>query len=127
MGQNADVIRSAWEAFGRQDLDGATANMEDNGEVVVPESLPWGGTYRGPEGFKEMLGSFMSQFEEFRPSPEGFFEAEDYVFVPLDVEGRSTKGRSISGRALWLYRLRNGKVVRAEIFPDTAATLEAVS
>jgi len=128
MGANADVIKSGWEAFGRQDLDGATANFDDDAEVVVPESLPWGGTYRGPDGFKQMVGQFLSQFEDFRPTIDGVFEAEDdLVVVPLDTWGRSKTGKEMSSRAVWLYRLRNSKVVRAEIFPDTADTLEAVS
>jgi ketosteroid isomerase-like protein len=66
MGANADVIRSAWEAFGRQDLDAATADMDASGEVIVPPTLPWGGTYRGPDGFKVMIGKFMDQLEDCR-------------------------------------------------------------
>jgi len=127
MGANADVIRQAWEAFGQQDLDGATADMDGDAEVIVPESLPWGGTYRGPDGFKEMVGQFLSQFEDFRPDIEGRFRGRERPGVPLDTWGRSKAGKEMSSRALWLYRLRDGKVVRAEIFPDTADTLEAVS
>jgi uncharacterized protein len=128
MGANADVIRSAWEAFGRQDLDGATADIEGSGEVIVPGTLPWGGTYRGPEGFKEMIGRFTDQLEDFRPSPEAFLEADnDHVIVPVDIQGRTKVGKDLSGRALWLYRLRDGKIVRAELFVDTANTLDAIS
>jgi ketosteroid isomerase-like protein len=29
-------------------------------------------------------------------------------------------------RALWLYQLKDGKIVRAELFADTAKTLEVV-
>jgi ketosteroid isomerase-like protein len=127
VGANADVVRSAWEAFGRQDLDSATADMEEAAEIIVPESLPWGGSYRGPGGFKEMIGPFMSHFEEFRPTPDGFFEADDRVFFPLSVQAKSTSGNDMSGRALWMYQLRDGKITRAEIFADTANTVSVVS
>lgn len=127
MGANAEVVRSGWEAFARQDLDAATENMDDGAEIVVPETLPWGGTYHGPDGFKEMIGSFTSHLEEFRPTPEAFLEADnDHVVVPVDVEGRTKAGKDLTDRVLWLYRLRDGKIVRAEIFVDTARTLEAV-
>jgi uncharacterized protein len=127
MGANAEVIRSAWQSFGQQDLDGATADVDESAEIVVPETLPWGGTYRGPGGFKEMIGKFTSQLEDFRPSPQSFLEADDdHVVVPVDIQARTKVGKDLSGRALWLYQLQDGKVIRAEIFVDTANTLEAL-
>ena len=125
MGANADVVKSAWQAFSQQDLERATADIDQGAEIVVPDSLPWGGTHRGPDGFKAMVGQFMSHLDEFRPSPRGFLEAEDQVVVPLDVNGRTTAGKDFSGSALWLYQLRDGKIVRAELFADTAKTLES--
>jgi ketosteroid isomerase-like protein len=127
MGANADVVRTGWDAFVRQDMDQAVAGMDESGEIVVPESLPWGGTYRGPDGFKEMLGKFMSNMEDFRPSPQGFLEADDdHVVVPIDVQLRTTAGNDLTGRALWLYKVKGGKIVRAELFTDTADTLRAL-
>jgi ketosteroid isomerase-like protein len=126
MGANADTVKSLWEAFSRQDMEAATADFDQSAEIRIPDTLPWGGTYRGPEGFKEMIGKFTSNLEDFRPSPETFLEDGDYVAVPLDVQGRTTKGNDFSGRALWLYKLKDGRIVRAEIFADTARTREAV-
>ncbi|MGZ8666495.1 MAG: nuclear transport factor 2 family protein, partial [Solirubrobacterales bacterium] len=63
MGANADVVRSGWEAFGKGDIDSAVATADDSAEIIIPKSLPWGGTYSGPDGFKEMIGKFMSNFE----------------------------------------------------------------
>ena len=127
MGANADVVRSFWEAFGRRDIDGATAHADEGAEIVVPKTVPWGGTYRGPGGFKDMIGGVMGQFEDFRPSPESFLEAgDDHVVVPVNVEGRTKAGKDMSGRALWLYRVRDGKIERAEVFLDTANALEAL-
>jgi uncharacterized protein len=126
MGTNADVVKEAWEAFGRGDLDGATANTDDSAEIVLPETLPWGGTYRGPDGFKDMIGRFMGELEEFRPEPQAFLEASDHVVVPVAGSARTKSGNELSVRALWLYELRDGKLVRAEFYGDTAATLDAI-
>ena len=127
MGANADVVRSAWEGMRNQDLDAVTANMDHEAETVLPRSLPWGGTYRGPDGFKEMISEFTSHLEDFRPNPEAFLEADDdHVVVPVAVQGRTNAGKDMSDHVLWLYRLRNGRIVRAELFADTANTLEAV-
>ena len=127
MGANADVVRAAWQAFGEQDLDRAAADIEESAEIALPESLPWGGTHRGPDGFKHVVGEFMSHLEDFRPRPRGFFEAEgDRVVVPVDITARTKAGKELTGPVLWLYELRDGKIVRAELFADTADTLEAI-
>ena len=127
MGANADVVRAAWAGFSQFDFDRATANVDEAAEIVVPESLPWGGTYRGPDGFKEMIGRFIGHLEDFRPTPTGILEADDdHVVVPIEAQGRTKAGNDFSGSALWLYKLRNGKIVRAEIFVDTAGTLRAI-
>ena len=94
MGANADAIRKGWEAFSRQDLDGVAASFDESAEILLPDSLPWGGSYRGPDGFRDMVGQFLSQMEEFRPRPRAFLEADDdHVVVPLDVSGRTKAGK----------------------------------
>jgi ketosteroid isomerase-like protein len=129
MGANADTIQTLWEAFGRRDIEEATSGVADDAEIVVPKTLPWGGTYRGPDGFKEMIGKVLGIFEEFSPQPQAFLEADDdHVVVPITVSARTAAGTEISGgRGLWLYKLNGGKVTRAEVFPDTAAIRDALS
>ncbi|MDQ3895008.1 MAG: hypothetical protein M3292_10195, partial [Actinomycetota bacterium] len=61
------------------------------------------------------------------PSPRGFFEAEgEQVVVPVDIDARTKAGKDLASSVLWLYELRDGKIVRAELFADTADTLEAI-
>jgi ketosteroid isomerase-like protein len=74
-----------------------------------------------------MVSEFTSHLEDFRPSPTGFFEAEqDQVVVPVDVQARTKAGKEMSHRVLWLYELQDRKIVRAQLFADTADTLEAI-
>jgi ketosteroid isomerase-like protein len=128
MGANADALRARWDDFGRGDLDGAVSTTEDNAQIVIPETLPWGGTYTGPDGFKEMIGKFLSNFESVDPKPTAFLEADDGETVIVTVEGvgRTKTGNDLSGRSVWLYKMRDGKVTRAEFFGDTAQAVEAL-
>ena len=71
MGANADTVKNGWDAFARGDMDAATATTSDSAEIVVPESLPWGGTYTGPDGFKEMIGKFAVQLRRAQAEPTG--------------------------------------------------------
>jgi ketosteroid isomerase-like protein len=126
VGANADILRSVWDAFIGQDFDGAMAHFDAAAEIVAPGTLPWAGTYRGHDGYREMAGKVRSLLDDFRPSPQAFIEDGDQVAVPIDLQGRTTTGTDIAWRALWLYRLRDGKVVRAELFIDTARALADV-
>ena len=128
MGANADTVRSGWDAFRQGDLDAAVATTSDSAKIVIPESLPWGGTYTGPDGFKEMIGKFLSNFEEVNPQPKEFIEAEgDRVIVTVGGVGKTKSGNELSGDSIWLYTLADGKITRAEFYGDTATAVEALS
>ena len=127
MGANADMVRSACEAFGRGDIDGAVATTGESAQIVLPESLPWGGTYTGPDGFKEMIGKFLSHFEEVDPAPQEFLEAEgDHVVVTVRGVGKTKSGNDLSGDSVWLYKIEGGKIARGEFYGDTATAVEAL-
>jgi ketosteroid isomerase-like protein len=128
MGANADTVKSGWDAFAQGDLDTAVATTSDSAEIVIPESLPWGGTYTGPDGFKEMIGKFLSNFDEVRPAPQQFLEAEDgHVLVTVSGVGRTKCGNELSGDSIWLYKVDDGEISHAEFYGDTATAVKALA
>jgi ketosteroid isomerase-like protein len=129
MGENADAIKERWDDFAKGDLDGAVSITDENAEIRMPETLPWGGTYKGPEGFKEMIQKFLSNFESVDPKPTAFLEADDGETVVVTVEGvgKTKSGNELSGRSVWLYKVRDGRLVDAEFFGDTAQARDALS
>ena len=128
MGANADTVKDGWDAFAKGDMDAATATTSDSAEIVIPESLPWGGTYTGPEGFKEMIGKFVSNFDEVKPEPQEFLEAEGgHVLVTVKDAGTTKSGNELTGDSIWLYKVDDGKIERAEFFGDTAQAVNALA
>ena len=128
MGANADTVKSGWEAFARGDLDAATATTSESAEIVVPETLPWGGTYTGPEGFKEMIGKLVSNFDEVKPEPQEFLEADGgHVLVTVKGAGTTKSGNELTGDSIWLYKVDDGKIEHAEFYGDTATAVKALA
>jgi uncharacterized protein len=126
MRDNVELIESLWDAFARGDLDKVAGVVAEEGEIVFPETVPWGGAYRGPDGCVEAFERLGSYFSEFKAKPEMVLGADDdHVAVVVNTTGRGKGGR-LDIRVVWLFRLRDGKVVRGEAFPDTAAVLEAI-
>ena len=129
MGENSDAVKARWDDFARGDLDAAVSTTDENAEVRLPETLPWGGTYKGPEGFKEMIQKFLSNFESVDPKPTAFLEADDGETVVVIVEGvgKTKSGNELSGRSVWLYKVSDGKLMDSEFFGDTAQARDALS
>ncbi len=124
---NVDVVQGAWDAFGRGDIDAVLEAIAPSAETRLPASLPWGGTYAGPEGFRDFLARLGDNYDQFSATPQKVLGADDnHVVVVAKTKGRTKAGATIEGRAIWLYQLRDGKIADAESFGDTAQILEAL-
>ena len=129
MGPNAEIIRKLFDGFVRGDLDAAFANVAPDAQIVAPETLPWGGTYTGPEGYKELIEKIGDNFEEFQPEPQAIWEVEgNQVLVVVSFSGTTKSGnRIVGGRVLWLYEIRDGQVASGRACTDTALLLQALA
>jgi ketosteroid isomerase-like protein len=124
---NVDVVQGAWDAWEAGDIEAATAIVAPEGEITAPSTLPWGGTFLGPEGFRDFLTGLLSHFRDFKATPDKVLGADDdHVIVTANVRGRTKAGETIENTSVWIYKLRGGQVVSAETFTDTAAVLKAL-
>jgi ketosteroid isomerase-like protein len=124
---NVDVVQSAWDAFGRGDIDAVLDVFLPSAETRIPETLPWGGTYVGQEGFRDFLEKLGSAFEQFSATPQKVLGADDnHVVVVAKTKGRAKGGATVEGTVVWVYQLRDGKIVDAESWGDTARVVQAL-
>jgi ketosteroid isomerase-like protein len=124
---NVDVVQGAWDAFGRGDIDAVLEAIAPSAETRLPESLPWGGTYAGPDGFRDFLTKLRDSWDQFSATPQKVLGADDnHVVVVAKTKGRTKAGATIEGKVIWIYQLRDGKIADAESFGDTAQLLEAL-
>ena len=124
---NVDVVQGAWDAFGRGDIDAVLDTISPSAETRVPESLPWGGTYAGQDGFQDFLMKLRDSFDVFNATPQKVLGADDnHVVVLATTKARTKGGSTVESSVVWLYQLRDGKIADAESFSDTAQLLEAL-
>jgi uncharacterized protein len=124
---NVDVIESAYTAFRKGDIETVLSYFAESAEIVAPGSLPWGGSYEGPEGMRTFLAKALEHFTEFKAVPEKVLGADDnHVVVVARNSGKTKSGSRTDQQVVWIYQLREGAITRAEFFTDTAATLEAL-
>jgi hypothetical protein len=124
---NVDVVQNSWDAFARGDVDAVVESIAPTAETRVPESVPWGGTYVGPDGFRDFIYKLDQAFEQFKATPEKVLGADDnHVIVIAKTKGRIKGGGTLEGRNVWVYQLRDGMIADAESWGDTAQVLQAL-
>ncbi len=111
--QNIETLNKGYAAFSSGDAERAMRDVDDSIEWVQPGNSAISGTYRG----KAEVADFFAKLAEksFTTTPNRFIADDDEVVVLTEV----TVG-SESARGADLYTFRDGKVVRAETFSDTA-------
>jgi ketosteroid isomerase-like protein len=119
-----DLVRKAFAAYNRGDIDDLLELMAEDVVAVIPSGLPNDGIYHGRDGFLEMLGAWEEAWEEFRIEPIEFIEEGDAVIVPIRQFGRGRgSGIETEMELTQLMRVRSGRFVQWRLCWDRAEAL----
>ena len=117
--ENVDIVRRAFEAFNRDDIDAVVADFAPDCEYIPSGAIP-GVTdlSRGPEGYKRFVRlAFRDEFDDAHLEIHELIDAGDHVFVSLNIRGRGKQSGAETSWHLWnVWRLRDGKVVHGQGF-----------
>ena len=123
----ADRLRTAYEGFGRRDIDAVLSVMDPDIEWDATDALAHTGIYHGHEGVTEYIGRLSEAWQEFHLNPEQFTESGDgqHVMVLGSVQGRLTaNGQNVEARFAHVLQLDDeGKVTRLKVCLDREAAL----
>ena len=125
---NADLIRPIYEEFSR-------GNFRLSFDVYHPH-MEWGwsdefpglaGVYDDRRDPNPRLHSWLSAWEDWRVEVDDYLEIGDHVVVLASYRGRGKgSGVEIRQHGAHVFRLRDGKVVRLEIFADREKAIASV-
>jgi uncharacterized protein len=132
MSDPTEVIRAAFRAVEDRDERALRALYHPDVEFHWPASLPYGGTVRGAEivrlggnqGWAATWDPLQPTDAERRMDPRVVAASADEVVVLWRQRGRSPSGERLDEPVLGLYRVRDRKLARAQMFYfDTAAVV----
>jgi hypothetical protein len=122
--QLESVIRGAYAAFGRGDVDGYLRACTDDFAFNVPGRGGIGGTYRGKEGLYQLAGKAMEitggTFDEVVED----VLANDHHAVVLALHRFTRDGRQKQYRTAHVYNVRDGKLTECFEQPRDQASFD---
>ncbi len=106
---NEAMLRSAYEAFGRGDMDGVLANCADDIVFHNPGRSQSAGDYKGREGFMALISKVMAlSGGTFREELTDAL-ANDRHGVALALHTLERDGKKYEYHTVHVWRLANGK------------------
>jgi len=124
--QNSETILRIFRVIEAREDAKMPELFQPDFEIHWPLSLPYGGTFRGlaprPNGWNATWDPLQPTKAERRMDPRVIAAHAEDVVVLWHQRGLSPKGARFDGEVLGMYRFRDGKLARAQMFYfDTAA------
>jgi ketosteroid isomerase-like protein len=118
---SAQVVLAAFAAVEQRDDAAFALACQPDAEFCWPPSLPYGGTVRGLAegtggGWEAYWNPFQPTAGHRRLDPRVVAATDEEVVVLWRQRGVTPAGGSIDTEVLGLYRVRDGKLARAQMF-----------
>jgi ketosteroid isomerase-like protein len=122
---NVQLVREAFEAFGRGDTEAALEFCDP--EIVVRDPARTGDTMLGLEALRAFWDEWLENWQEYRVEPQEFIESRGEVVVHTRQTGVGRlSGIEISQDLFQVFRVRDGKIVEYRLYGARAAALESL-
>jgi hypothetical protein len=83
-----------------------------------PTSLPYGGTFHGPQGFQAFYADIYGHYYDvFNYDAHAVLDAGSHVIVPVIARAKAKNGRTTQNEHLFLFAISHGKIVEARLYP----------
>lgn len=123
---NVDVARSAYEAFGRGDLETLSDSFTEDAVWITSDELPLGGVVEGRDQILANFAQIPSYWSSFSVEPEEFIDAGEYVVV-RGMQHAETERGAFDAPFVHLLHYRDGKANRGEFFADSAKAVKLLA
>ena len=124
---NIELLAHAFAGWGKDQPANMRELLHPDCVLEVPESVPYGGTFRGAEAaIAWFTRGRWRWFDECWSTPEGFIDGGDQIVVPVHVQARARNGKAMDVHNVWIYEFSEGKLTRGRVYADTAILRDTV-
>jgi ketosteroid isomerase-like protein len=124
--ENVEIVRSAFEAINRGDMDAALKDAAQDFEFDFSRSVgPQHGVF-GRDEVPGLLGEFDGIWESVLREPDEFIEAGEQVVTPITSTHRGRDGIELQARVAMVWTISDGVITRVTFYQELQEALEAV-
>lgn len=128
--ENVEIVRRGYDLFAAGDLEGIAALFAEDAELAGGGGLGVTGTAEGtrsgPGGFISAVEEVLDAFDDYSVQAEEYLDAGDAVVVEVLISGRGRgSGMEIETRLAHLWVLRDGMLIRGEVYRTTEEAVGA--
>ncbi len=122
---NQQIVEAIYDAAKRGDLPTIMSYIDPEIEAIEADSLPYGGTFHGLEGFQKLFSLVFASWRSFEFEVDSVLDGGAYVVALMRVKiGLKGSDTVVDTRVAEFWKLRDGKVIELRPFYwDTAALL----
>ena len=128
--QNVAVVRAAWKAWERRDMDALFALYDPTivWDQTRAEPSELAAEYHGHDGVRQFFRAWLEPFDSFHSHAQEFIDAGHAVLVRARQGGRGKQsGVEVEMPSFWqVYRVDAGLVSRIVVYTNEADALKAV-
>lgn len=125
--RDSELVERLYEAFNRRDPEGIAAVCDEEMEffpVVTAEAVGRDAPYVGPAGLRDYLADAAKAWEELLITPSRIEQRGERLLVRGRVYARSRELGIRDMPVAWIWEVRDGRIVRGEVFPDVEHAFE---
>ena len=122
-----ELIDAVTELFEANDRTRIVSMLPESFVLKIPETLPYGGSFQGPEEFDRFFRRIYDDHEYWSWFHTELvlgrvLDAGTHLVAPIRVTARAKSSEAtLSVENLWLFEMADGNFVRAQLYADTAA------
>ncbi|GGV57493.1 nuclear transport factor 2 family protein [Streptomyces massasporeus] len=114
------ALETAFTGYETNDRGPLVALLADDFQFEMSDSLPYGGVYTGAAEFTAFWKEVGKEWQYFRYEAHEIIDAGDTIVVPVRTDALSIRGIRMCNEHLFLFKVRDGKVVFGRLYADTA-------
>jgi hypothetical protein len=125
--ENLQLVRRAYEAYSRGDIDGAVADFAPDCRYTAAGLIPdRTGVFHGPEGYKQFISWLRGEFEDVQAEVNELIDSGETVVVESTLRGRGRQSGAQTQFTFWqAWTVENGKFVRGQGFSSREDAIKA--
>jgi ketosteroid isomerase-like protein len=125
--ENVEIVRNAFDAFTRDDIQGVLRLCDENIVITQPPELPGvSRQQRGHSGVLEAFRIWPEQWDDYQIEILRLADLGDYVVITSRTGGRGKQsGIEVEMDFSFVFRVRDEKIVEMKIFMREDQALEA--